>query len=70
MGSRWIPGQCQYLAEVLFYRIRRHRPEGLFEPRDLHNIMAGFIQAKLAADIVYYILAYTGRVVRKRYLNN
>ena len=39
-------------------------------PRSLHNIMAGFILAKLAADIVYYILAYAGRVVRKRYFNN
>jgi hypothetical protein len=36
----------------------------------LHNIMAGFIVAKLAADIVYYILAYSGRVVRKRYFNS
>jgi hypothetical protein len=47
------------------------RPALLYEvPRNLHNIVAGFILAKLTADIVYYILAYTGRVVRKRYFNN
>ena len=47
------------------------RPALLYEvPRNLHNIVAGFILAKLSADIVYYILAYAGRVVRKRYFNN
>ena len=47
------------------------RPALLYEiPRSLHNIIAGFILAKLAADVVYYILAYAGRVVRKRYFNN
>jgi hypothetical protein len=47
------------------------RPALLYEiPRNLHNIVAAFILAKLTADIVYYILAYAGRVVRKRYFNN
>ena len=47
------------------------RPALLYEiPRSLHNIIAGFILAKLTADIVYYVLAYAGRVVRKRYFNN
>ena len=47
------------------------RPALLYEiPRNLHNIMAGFILAKVAADIVYYILAYAGRMVRKRYFKN
>jgi hypothetical protein len=47
------------------------RPALLYEiPRSLHNIIAGFILAKLGADIVYYLLAYAGRVVRKRYFNN
>ena len=46
------------------------RPALLYEiPRSLHNIIAGFVLAKLAADIVYYVLAYAGRVVRKRYFN-
>jgi hypothetical protein len=47
------------------------RPALLYEiPRSLHNITAGFILAKIAADIVYYILAYAGRSIRKRYFNN
>lgn len=47
------------------------RPALLYEiPRSLHNVIAGFILAKLTADIVYYILAYAGRMVRKRYFND
>jgi hypothetical protein len=47
------------------------RPTLLYEiPRRLHNIATGFILAKLAADIVYYILAYAGRSVRKRYFSS
>ena len=44
------------------------RPALLYEiPHRLHNLVAGFILAKLAADIVYYILAYGGRTIRIRY---
>jgi hypothetical protein len=44
------------------------RPALLYEiPRNLHNIVVGFILAKFAADIVYYFLAWVGRSVRKRY---
>ena len=44
------------------------RPALLYEiPHSLHNLTAGFILAKLAADIVYYILAYGGRMIRIRY---
>lgn len=47
------------------------RPALLYEiPRNLNNIMVGFILAKVAADIVYYILAYAGRTVRKRCFKN
>jgi hypothetical protein len=46
------------------------RPALLYEiPRRLHNLAAGFIVAKLIADIIYYLLAYTGRTVRIRYLD-
>jgi hypothetical protein len=46
------------------------RPALLYEiPRNLHNMAVGFTLAKLAADIVYYMLAYAGRSVRKRYFN-
>lgn len=45
------------------------RPALLYEiPRSLHNLVAGFIVAKLTADIVYYLLAYAGRTVRIRYV--
>jgi hypothetical protein len=44
------------------------RPTLLYEiPQSLHNMVAGFVLAKLAADIVYYMLAYAGRSIRKRY---
>ena len=44
------------------------RPALLYEiPHILHSLAAGFILAKLAADIVYYILAYVGRTARIRY---
>ncbi len=46
------------------------RPALLYQvPRSLHSMVAGFILGKIAADIVYYLLAYTGRSVRKRYYN-
>jgi hypothetical protein len=46
------------------------RPALLYEiPRSLHNLIAGFIVAKLSADIIYYVLAYAGRTVRMRYLD-
>jgi hypothetical protein len=46
------------------------RPALLYQvPRSLHSMVAGFILGKIAADIVYYLLAYTGRSVRKRYCN-
>ncbi len=45
------------------------RPALLYEiPRSLHNLAAGFIVAKLSADVVYYLLAYAGRTVRIRYV--
>jgi hypothetical protein len=47
----------KFVRPALFYEI----------PRGLHNLIAGFIVAKLAADIVYYLLAYAGRRVRIRY---
>ncbi len=44
------------------------RPTLLYEiPHILHNLVAGFILAKLAADCVYYLLAYAGRTARIRY---
>lgn len=47
------------------------RPALLYEiPHRLHNIATGFVLAKLVADIVYYILAYGGRSVRKRYFDS
>ena len=53
------------LAEVIDKFVR---PALLYEiPHGLHNLVAGFILAKLAADIVYYIFAYAGRTVRIRY---
>jgi hypothetical protein len=46
------------------------RPTLLYEiPRNLHNMVVGFILAKFAADIVYYVLAWAGRSVRQRYLH-
>jgi hypothetical protein len=44
------------------------RPALLYEiPRSLHNLVAGFIVAKIAADVTYYLFAYAGRMVRIRY---
>ena len=44
------------------------RPALLYEiPRGMHNLAAGFIVAKLTADIVYYLFAYAGRMARIRY---
>jgi len=44
------------------------RPALLYQiPHRLHNLAAGFIVAKLAADIIYYLLAFAGRTVRMRY---
>jgi hypothetical protein len=45
------------------------RPALLYQiPHSLHNLAAGFIVAKLAADIIYYLLAFAGRTVRIRYV--
>ena len=38
-------------------------------PETAGLLAAGFILVKLAADIVYYLLAYAGRSVREWYFN-
>jgi hypothetical protein len=48
----------KFVRPALFYEI----------PHGLHHLVAGFLVAKLAADVVYYLLAYAGRTVRLRYL--
>jgi hypothetical protein len=48
----------KFVRPALFYEI----------PHNLHHLAAGFIVAKLAADTVYYLLAYAGRTVRLRCL--
>lgn len=48
----------KFVRPALFYEI----------PHRLHHLVAGFIVAKLAADIVYYLLAFAGRTARMRYL--
>ena len=45
------------------------RPAMFYEiPHGLHHLAAGFIVAKIAADIIYYVLAYAGRMLRMRCL--
>jgi hypothetical protein len=48
----------KFVRPALFYEI----------PHGLHNLAAGFVLAKLAADAVYYLVAYAGRTVRLRCL--
>lgn len=46
----------KFVRPALFYSV----------PASVPNLMAGFILAKVSADVVYYLLAYLGRTVRLR----
>jgi hypothetical protein len=50
----------KFVRPALFYSV----------PLSVHNLAVGFVLAKLAADAVYYLLAYLGRAVRLRCLRS